>query len=65
MLLSPFAIEVGDPAASNENQLILNPEEVMRRGYAILSGPRQVGSILQILTKDEKIIAKVESNERR
>ena len=43
----------------------LNPEEVMRRGYAILSGPRQVGSILQILTKDEKITAKVESNERR
>ena len=43
----------------------LNPEEVMRRGYAILSGPRQVGSILHILTKDEKITAKVESNERR
>lgn len=43
----------------------LNPEEVLRRGYAIVTGLRQVGARLQILTKDEKIIAKVESYEQR
>ena len=43
----------------------LNPEEVLRRGYAIVAGMRRVGAQLQILTKDEKIIAKVESYEQR
>ena len=42
-----------------------NPEAVLSRGYAILSGSRRVGELLSILTKEATITARVESYEKR
>jgi exodeoxyribonuclease 7 large subunit len=42
-----------------------DPEMVLRRGYAMISGDLQVGSIVKITTKDIIMKARIESSERR
>ena len=43
----------------------LNPEEVLRRGYAILSGKISPGNVVKITTYDQEIKAKVEEIHER
>lgn len=40
--------------------LNLNPENILRRGYAILRGEIKVGSVVKITTLDEEIDAKIQ-----
>lgn len=42
-----------------------DPEMVLRRGYAMISGDRQIGSIVKITTKDMIMKARIESSEQR
>ena len=42
-----------------------DPEMVLRRGYAMISGHRQIGSIVNITTKDMIMKARIESSEQR
>ena len=42
-----------------------DPEMALRRGYAMISGDLQVGSIVKITTKDIIMKARIESSERR
>ena len=42
-----------------------DPEMALRRGYAMISGDRQIGSIVKITTKDMIMKARVESSEKR
>ena len=42
-----------------------DPEMVLRRGYAMISGDRQIGSIVKITTKDMIMKARIESSEKR
>ena len=38
----------------------LNPEQVLRRGYALVTGGQQVGDVVKITTIDKEIEAKIE-----
>lgn len=42
-----------------------NPETVLRRGYAIISGGRGIGEYVRITTSDDIITARIESYEKR
>ena len=42
-----------------------DPEMVLQRGYAMISGHRQIGSIVKITTKDMIMKARIESSEKR
>ena len=42
-----------------------DPEMALRRGYAMISGDRQIGSIVKITTKDKIMKARIESSEKR
>ena len=42
-----------------------DPETALRRGYAMISGDRQIGSIVKITTKDMIMKARIESSEQR
>ena len=42
-----------------------DPEMALRRGYAMISGDLQAGSIVKITTKDIIMKARIESSERR
>lgn len=42
-----------------------DPEMVLRRGYAMISGDRQIGNIVKITTKDMIMKARIESSEKR
>lgn len=43
----------------------LNPEDVLKRGYAILSGELKVGSVVKITTYDKEITAEVQKCQTR
>ena len=42
-----------------------DPEMALQRGYAMISGDLQVGSIVKITTKDIIMKARIEDSERR
>ena len=43
----------------------LNPEKVLKQGYAIMSGVATVGSVVKITTYDKEVAAEVKKVERR
>jgi exonuclease VII large subunit len=43
----------------------LNPENILKQGYAILTGEIKVGGEIGITTSDESIIAEVKSIKKR
>ena len=43
----------------------LNPENVLARGYALVTGKMAVGSVVKITTSDQEVEAKVEKVKER
>ena len=53
---------------SNKIKLLsgLNPERVLKQGYAIIKGEMAIGNVVKITTVDKEISAEIkEINERR
>lgn len=44
---------------------VLNPENILKQGYAIVSGDLQVGSVVKITTLDAEMEAEIKKKERR
>jgi len=60
-------VDIAKNAILSQQRIIAeyDPEMVLRRGYAMISGDRQIGSIVKITTKDMIMKARVESSEKR
>ena len=60
-------IEIAMNATLSQQRIIAeyDPEMALRRGYAMISGHRQIGSIVTITTKDMIMKARIESSEQR
>lgn len=60
-------VEIAMNATLSQQRIIAeyDPEMALRRGYAMISGDCQIGSIVKITTKDMIMKARVESSEKR
>ena len=60
-------VEITINATLSQQRIIAeyDPEMALRRGYAMISGHRQIGSIVNITTKDMIMKARIESSEKR
>ena len=60
-------VDIAKNAISSQQRMIAeyDPEMVLRRGYAMISGDRQIGSMVTITTKDMIMKARIESSEQR
>ena len=60
-------IEIAMNATLSQQRIIAeyDPEMALRRGYAMISGDCQIGSIVTISTKDMIMKARIESSEKR
>ena len=60
-------VEIAMNATLSQQRIIAeyDPEMALRRGYAMISGDCQIGSIVKITTKDKIMKARIESSEKR
>ena len=60
-------VDIAKNAISSQQRMIAeyDPEMVLRRGYVMISGDRQIGSMVTITTKDMIMKARIESSEQR
>ena len=60
-------VEIAKNMVLSQQRMIAeyDPETALRRGYAMISGDRQIGSIVKITTKDKIMKARIESSEKR
>lgn len=60
-------VDIAINATLSQQRIIAeyDPEMALRRGYAMISGDRQIGSIVKITTKDMIMKARIESSEKR
>lgn len=60
-------VEIAKNMVLSQQRIIAeyDPEMALRRGYAMISGDRQIGSIVKITTKDMIMKARIESSEKR
>ena len=60
-------VEIAMNATLSQQRIITeyDPEMALRRGYAMISGDCQIGSIVKITTKDMIMKARIESSEKR
>ena len=60
-------IEIAKNIVSSQQRMIAeyDPEMALRRGYAMISGDCQIGSVVNITTKDIIMKARIESSEQR
>ncbi len=60
-------VEIAKNVILSQQRMIAeyDPEMVLRRGYAMISGDRQIGSVVTITTKDMIMKARIESSEQR
>ena len=60
-------VEIAKNVILSQQRMIAeyDPEMALRRGYAMISGDCQIGSIVKITTKDMIMKARIESSEKR
>ena len=60
-------VDIAKNAILSQQRIIAeyDPEMALRRGYAMISGDCQIGSIVKITTKDKIMKARIESSEQR
>ena len=60
-------VEIAKNMVLSQQRMIAeyDPEMALRRGYAMISGHRQIGSIVKITTKDKIMKARIESSGKR
>ena len=60
-------VDIAKNAILSQQRIIAeyDPEMVLRRGYAMISGDCQIGNIVKITTKDMIMKARIESSEKR
>ena len=60
-------VEIAKNMVSSQQRMIAeyDPEMVLRRGYAMISGDCRIGSVVNITTKDMIMKARIESSEQR
>ena len=60
-------VEIAINRALSQQRMVAeyDPEMALRRGYAMISGDCQIGSIVKITTKDKIMKARIESSEKR
>jgi len=61
------SVDIAKNAILSQQRMIAeyDPEMVLRRGYAMISGDCQIGNIVKITTKDMIMKARIESSEKR